>query len=184
LSHSIGEIAGHTVWLRRVAMVLPLGYLVAGKREAHAVVSSSLVAAGATACDAAALEAARIEAGWPSYGIDITEKNLPQEVGRDATAISFTKGCYLGQETVARIDALGHVNRHLVRLRFEGRAIPSPGAELTADGQPAGNVTSAAWSAGWQAPIALAYLRRGSDAPGTRIAWSGGAGEVVDPTRV
>ena len=53
----------------------------------------------------------RIEAGTPVFGRDVDEDNLPQEVGRDAVAISFVKGCYLGQETVARIDALGHVNR-------------------------------------------------------------------------
>ena len=55
---------------------------------------------------------------------------MPQEVNRDAQAISFTKGCYLGQETVARIDALGHVNRLLVGLRFAGTAVPAPGTEL------------------------------------------------------
>ncbi|HEY6564507.1 MAG TPA: hypothetical protein VIY86_08435, partial [Pirellulaceae bacterium] len=56
-------------------------------------------------------ESIRIEAGWPKYGVDFTDQNLPQELARDGQAISFTKGCYLGQETVARLDALGHVNR-------------------------------------------------------------------------
>ena len=63
---------------------------------------------------------ARVEAGTPYYGPDINDKNLPQEISRDSRAISFVKGCYLGQETVARIDALGHVNRTLVGVRFAG----------------------------------------------------------------
>ena len=67
---------------------------------------------------AEAVEIARVEFGTPFYGQDITTENLPQEVNRDKTAISFTKGCYLGQETVARIDALGHVNRLLGLLQF------------------------------------------------------------------
>ena len=64
----------------------------------------------------------RIAAGTPVFGKDVTEKNLPQEIGRDDRAISFVKGCYLGQETVARIDALGHVNQVFKGLRFEPRA--------------------------------------------------------------
>src|SRR4029453_1620592 len=79
---------------------------------------TALLDSGAALCGTDAVETARIEAGFPLFGRDITDDNLPQEVGRDAKAISFTKGCYLGQETVARIDALGHVNRSLVGLKF------------------------------------------------------------------
>ena len=70
---------------------------------------------GATACGMRALEAIRIEEGFPVIGVDITEKNLPQEVGRNEKAISFTKGCYLGQEIVARIDSRGAVAKVLSR---------------------------------------------------------------------
>src|SRR5437764_9919773 len=90
-------------------------------------VAASLIAAGAVRCEAAVVESARLEAGFPLFGLDITDDNLPQEVARDAKAISFTKGCYLGQETVARIDALGHVNRLLVRLRVDGERLPAKG---------------------------------------------------------
>jgi folate-binding protein YgfZ len=65
------------------------------------------------------LERLRVLAGWPRYGADIKSDNLPQEIDRDATAISFRKGCYLGQETVARLDALGHVNRILRGFVYE-----------------------------------------------------------------
>ena len=75
-------------------------------------------------------EVIRIESGTPRFGVDITDENLPQEVARDNRAISFTKGCYLGQETVARIDALGHVNRKLCGIRFERNEIPTGGSSI------------------------------------------------------
>jgi len=104
-------------------------------------------------------EVARIEAGYPYSGRDVTQENLPQEVNRDATAISFTKGCYLGQETVARIDALGHVNKQLVRLRFSGESVPPDGTKLVQNGKDVGKVTSACMSPQDESPIALAYVR-------------------------
>ena len=74
---------------------------------------------GAPEVDPSEFEALRIEAGRPAFGKDVTEKNLPQEFGRDDRAISFVKGCYLGQETVARLDAMGHVNQVLKGLALE-----------------------------------------------------------------
>ncbi len=106
-------------------------------------------------------EIARIEQGTPTFGIDVTDANLPQEVGRDKLAISFTKGCYLGQETVARIDALGHVNKFLVRLKFTVPTVPPAGTELSYDGKRVGKLTSVCFSPKYAAPIALAYVTRG-----------------------
>jgi len=114
-------------------------------------------------------EAARIEAGTPLFGVDFNEENFPQEVGRDREAISFTKGCYLGQETVARIDALGHVNQQLVRARFFGSEVPANGAVLTREGRSVGRITSAAFSPTLEAAIALAMVRREANSPGTRL---------------
>lgn len=111
-------------------------------------------------------QAYRIERGFPLDQVDIDEKSLPQELNRDALAISFTKGCYLGQEPVARIDALGHANRKLVPLQVKGESSLSPGDELSAKGKPVGSVTSVAWSESLGAPIALAYVRRGHEQPG------------------
>jgi folate-binding protein YgfZ len=92
---------------------------------------------------AEAFEALRVAAGWPKNGAEVTPDRLPQEIGRDARAISFTKGCYLGQETVARLDALGHVNRLLRGLRFD--APPPPvGAGLSMEGKDVGFITSTA----------------------------------------
>ncbi len=74
--------------------------------------------------------AARIAAGWPLNSVDLTALNLPQEFGRDKQAISFSKGCYLGQETVARLDAMGHVNQQLVVLKTSANPENLAGAEL------------------------------------------------------
>jgi folate-binding protein YgfZ len=122
---------------------------------------------------------ARIEAGVPLFGRDITADNLPQEIGRDQVAISFTKGCYLGQETVARIDALGHVNRQLVGVRFEGNEVPAVGTKLTAEGKEVGQVTSAAWSPKLAAPLAIALVRRGHAKAGTRLTSASGDAVIV-----
>jgi folate-binding protein YgfZ len=132
------------------------------------------------ACGQDAFEAARIEQGFPLFGQDISDKNLPQEVGRDKLAISFVKGCYLGQETVARIDALGHVNRKLARLRFSGPAVPGPGTELRAGEQVVGEVTSASWSPRLRSPVALGYVRTAHLSPGTRLTSSCGEAEVME----
>ena len=101
--------------------------------------------------------------------MDITEKNLPQEVARDQLAIHFQKGCYLGQETVARIDALGHVNRLLVGVRFESSETPAVGTELSRQGKAVGAVTSSAWSPRLNAAVALAYVRRNCHEPNTLL---------------
>jgi folate-binding protein YgfZ len=126
-----------------------------------------------------AFDAARIAAGMPFYGVDLNEENLPQEVGRDRDAINFTKGCYLGQETVARIDALGHVNQRLVGLRFIASDVPAAGTEVTRDGRIVGSVTSAAFSPELDAPLALAMVRREANSPGTRLESAIGECETV-----
>jgi folate-binding protein YgfZ len=134
---------------------------------------------GYMACHMAAFEALRIEAGTPLFGVDFDEDNLPQEVNRDRQAISFTKGCYLGQETVARIDALGHVNQKLIGVRFFGTDVPAAGAELKNRGAVVGRVTSAAYSPRLGSPLALAMVRRESNAAGTALESMQGNCEVI-----
>jgi folate-binding protein YgfZ len=111
----------------------------------------------------------------------MTAENLPQEIDRNPQAISFTKGCYLGQETVARIDALGHVNRMLRGVRFSCDSVPVAGTPLFSDSpdRPVGQVTSSCWSPRLEAPLAMAFLRRGNHEPGTRLNSELGAAEVV-----
>jgi len=180
LSHAPTILGGRSVTLVRIDLVQPIGFLVRAAREDLPAVWAALQQAGARPCGAQAFDAARIEAGYPCYGRDISEKNLPQEIGRDGQAISFVKGCYLGQETVARIDALGHVNKTLVGVRFHGEQVPQPGLALaSADGQEVGEVTSAAYSGRLRSPLALAYVRRGHNAPWTRLQSALGEAEVI-----
>jgi folate-binding protein YgfZ len=184
LGHSQSTLVGHSVYLRRTDLVGPDSWLLACARDDVESLRVALANAGAVPADMAAFEMARLEAGTPLYGRDITEKNLPQEVNRDANAISFTKGCYLGQETVARIDALGHVNRVLVGLRFSGDQIPAIGTELQVvepaqSGAAVGAITSAAYSPRLHSALALGYLRRGHTQVGTKLNSPAGHAEVV-----
>ncbi len=115
-----------------------------------------------------AWEALRIEVGWPMYGLDISEENFPQEIDRDTLAISFRKGCYLGQETVARIDALGHVNRKLRGMVWPEGFSCSPGA-YHHDGKISAYVTSFTFSPRLGATLAMGYVRRAWQEPDQRV---------------
>lgn len=127
-----------------------------------------------------ALEGLRVEAGTPRFGHDFTVENLPQEVGIDSSTISFVKGCYLGQETVARLDALGHVNKILRGLDVRAGRVPESGTPITAGGQPAGVVSSSGRSPRGDRGVALAMVRVKAATVGAIVAWDGGEGEVVD----
>jgi folate-binding protein YgfZ len=116
-----------------------------------------------------AFDCLRIEAGLPRFGIDVSEANLPQEMGRIEQTISYTKGCYIGQETVARVRSFGHVNRTLRGLLVSEKNTLDPGVKLFHDGQEAGALTSCTISPRLGRTIALGYLRRGHDEPGTTL---------------
>ena len=127
-----GDLAHHETWIGAVPVRLVResptgreGWTLIGKREHSETVATILRERGASEgfgeISPAAFDALRIEAGTPVFGRDVTPENLPQEVGRDSRAINFVKGCYLGQETVARIDALGHVNK-LLRGKSSAKA--------------------------------------------------------------
>ena len=173
------EWRGGQVRLRRVPFTGADCLVLAVDRSIAEELIAEFVAQKATHCDADAVEVARIEAGTPIFGQDVTDENLPQEVDRNAAAISFTKGCYLGQETVARLDALGHVNRTLCGVKLPGSEVPVPGTEIQSDGKSVGRVTSACWSVRCNAPLSLAYVRRGFNQAGTRIPTPSGIAEVV-----
>jgi folate-binding protein YgfZ len=158
--HQQMTVDGAAVWCRQVPVLKSPAYLLACARPLLAELQDKLHTAGALACDLACFHAARIEHGFPWYGWDISEANLPQEVARDSQAINFRKGCYLGQETVARIDALGHVNRLLVRIPCETATVPQVDAPLEIAGKTIGRVTSAAYSPRLQVAVAMAYVRR------------------------
>jgi folate-binding protein YgfZ len=128
--------------------------------------------AGVRVCSPDAYEALRIEEGVPAMGAELTAATIPGEAGRWAidASVSFTKGCYTGQELVARIDSRGgNVPRPVRGLLVDGTAVPPPGTELHVDSKVVGRVTSSAMSLRFGRPVALAVLAR-----------SVGAGDVVE----
>jgi len=144
--------------------------------ERAAEVGQRLQAAGCGRVPAATFDMLRLQQGTPWFGHETTPDNLPQELNRDDKTISFTKGCYLGQETVARIDSLGRVNKLLVVLKFAG-AEPTVGQELKQDGKTIGRLTSVAavpGQAGWRA---LAFVKRELAQPGSQV--GGGVVEAL-----
>jgi tRNA-modifying protein YgfZ len=145
-------------------------------KEAGDALKAKLVAAGVAAGTSDTWEIARIESGRPQWGADMDDSTLPQEANFDELgAISYTKGCYIGQETVARVHFRGHVNRFLRRLRFVTRPAPPKGAELVDEtGKVIGDLRSVALSPRYGG-VALGMVRR-EVPPGTTLQarWSGG----------
>lgn len=129
---------------------------------------STLVGAGARPVGRTAFESLRIEAGTPVFGADADETVLLPEIPL-APRVSYSKGCYLGQEVVVRIRDRGHVNRMLRGLVLEGPHVPARGDRVTADRTEIGHVTSAVMSIGLGRPIALAFVRRQHAEPGTAV---------------
>lgn len=137
----------------------------------------SLSVSGKTELDSEAFHRDRVSFGYPWYGADLDEKNLPQEADRDDSAISFTKGCYLGQETIARLDALGQVQRKLVRWQIDGD-LPAAGATLDADGKTVGRLTSIVMFDDGRCE-AIGFARRSHFVPGAAAEGEGFTGTVL-----
>lgn len=143
------------------------GYDIVGAPEAVARVSAALQEAGVAEASPDTLEAARVEAGIPAFGIDMDGETIPQEANLDVLgAISFNKGCYTGQEVVARIHFRGHVNRHL-RLLSANAPLPRGAVVLDASGKEVGDVRSSVVSP-TRGPLALAMIRREVE-PGSEV---------------
>jgi folate-binding protein YgfZ len=151
--------------------------------ESLGAVADKLIAAaksvGGRACGWEALEIARIEAGIPRFGADMDESNIPLECGIEARAVSYKKGCYIGQEVINRIHSIGHVNKELRGLRFGNdlKSLPAKGDKFFHDGKEVGYITSAVKSPALNANIALGYVRREVFAPGTELTLRGAEGE-------
>ncbi len=120
----------------------------------------------------AALKILQMEAGVPRYGVDMDETIIPIEAGLEESAISYTKGCYPGQEVVARIKTYGHVNRHLTGLILQGQTPPQPKEKIFDGDQEIGWVTSGIYSPLCKAAIAMSYVKTAYTNPGTTVAVS------------
>ncbi len=142
---------------------------------------SALVRAGAAPTGFHVGEALRIEACSPRVGIDVGDEHLAQEANRTSQTISFTKGCYLGQEPIARLDALGHVNRELAGVRFLSTTGVPAGTEIRSgsDGTLVGVVSSVARVPGGGDWAALAVLKRSASADGTSVTLIPASGEPI-----
>jgi tRNA-modifying protein YgfZ len=139
------------------------GYDLLGPLDALGSAREHLARRGVVPGSALAYEAARIEAGVPRFGSDITPENFPAEAGVLERAVSFEKGCYPGQETVARMHYRGHPNRTLYRFAVEGPP-PAPGAGILQGEKKVGHLTSLAPSPVTGETLALGYLSRNADA--------------------
>jgi folate-binding protein YgfZ len=139
-----------------------------------------LASAGAVTVDASTADALRIEGGVPLFHRDMDEETIPLEAGIESRAISFTKGCYVGQEVVIRVLHRGHgrVARKLIGLVMSGDRIPAAKSPIHAGDREVGQITSAAWSPAFQRPIALGYVHRDFTTPGTTVRVDGADAEV------
>ncbi len=144
-----------------------LGYDLIVPTASVSPLRNALVAAGAAIGDEPLWECVRIEAGIPTYGVDVDSRTTLPELG--GKGIDYEKGCYIGQEVVAKIRYIGHVNRHFVGLRFEGSAVPQPNSSVSRDGRDVGRITSSVYSPFLKSAIALAYVRLGADKAGTTV---------------
>lgn len=148
-------------------------------RDAAPQIDSRIQAAGARPAPLALLETGRIESGIPRWGMELDESVLPNEARLERNAISYTKGCYMGQETVARIKTYGHVNRLLVSLLVELPSAPlTRGNELRTDGAKVGSLTSVAPFREGRGTAALGFVKREFAEPGTLFELVAGDGTI------
>ncbi len=156
-----------------------IGFRVWLGADAAAAATAALVEAGALPGEPEAWDALQIEAGIATYGPELGEETIPLEAPTE-NAISHTKGCYPGQEVIARLWARGRPARHLRGLRFDGDRVPPPGATLDAeDKSDVARLTRSALSP-TLGPVALAYVKRDHAAAGTRLHGEGAKAEVTE----
>jgi folate-binding protein YgfZ len=174
---SIAKVADGTlgeIYVASLRRLLRPGLDIFVPRQSMGAVVDKLMAAaksvGGRACGWTAFETARIESGIPRFGADMDETNLPMEC-IESRAVSFNKGCYIGQEVLNRIHAIGHVTRSLrgLRLADDLKTLPGKGAKLFNNGKEVGYITSVIRSPALNANIALGYVRREANQPGAKL---------------
>ena len=166
-----GGWAGGAAIVTRVTDAGEPGFDLFVEHAKGGALKAALAEAGIPELDEATAEAVRVEAGTPLFGRDMSEETIPLEAGIESRAISFTKGCYVGQEVIIRVLHRGHgrVARKLTGLTLDGDRAPDAGAALVSGDREVGHVTSGTWSPALQRPIALAYVHRDFLEPGTAV---------------
>jgi folate-binding protein YgfZ len=172
------QIAGAEVIVARYGFTRAEALQLCVPRAQESAVAAALDAAGARRAGADAFELARIEAGTPWLGKELEESVLPAEARLDGIAVAVDKGCYTGQEVVARMRSRGRLAHLLVGLRFEDTPLPAPRTVLLSDRGEAGSVTSAVHSPRFGA-IGLGFVQAPLADPGTRLRVDGGEVTVV-----
>lgn len=162
-------LEGHPCHVMQASITGEDGYKLAVPANNVGLVWRTLQEAGAAPVGMAALNSLRLEAGIPWFGTDFDEGNFPQEAGIEDRSVSFTKGCYIGQEFVIRIAHRGHVNRRISGLMIEGESLPHPGDRVLREDKEVGKITSAARSPSLGKTIALGMLRREAHEAGTVV---------------
>lgn len=159
------------------------GYDVYIPRDSAHDVRAKLVAAGAVETSEETFETLRIEAGRPRFGIDMNSDTIPLEAGLEDRAISFTKGCYVGQEVIVRVMHRGHgrVARRLVSIVLPHASVPARGDKIHAGDRVVGEITSATASPKLGASLALAYVQRDHAVPGAELRVNGSEARVHQP---
>lgn len=161
------EVYGHRQFAKARVVRTELGHDVWVAAERGDATLAALVEAGASPIDAGSWDVVRTEAGLPVYGVDMDETTILPELGE--RGISYDKGCYVGQEVVAKVKYIGHVNRRLVGLVLDGDLAALPKSPIRQDGKELGYVTTSVVSPGLEQPIALGYVSRAANAPGTAV---------------
>ncbi len=173
---------GNPCWLLRRSHFGAVGAEILASREQLAALWRKALGVvrelGGAPIGMTALNALRLEARVPWFPADFNEAMIPHEAALETTHISFTKGCYTGQEIVERVRSRGHVNRKRVALKFSTGEPPPAGTKLRAGGAEVGFVTSAAFSPSVKAAIGMGYVRHEQFAPGSILEFDGGTAEV------
>ena len=180
-STRVRVVGAETVLVRSDAIGID-GYDILMDAADMEAVTAALIAAGAVRVTEADAEVVRIESGRPRFGIDMDTDTIPLEAGLADRAISRSKGCYVGQEVIVRVQdrGQGRVAKRLVGLTFDAAApVPAAGTRILSGDREIGRVTSATWSSAAARPIALGYVHRDFVEPGSGVTVDGSAGLVV-----
>jgi folate-binding protein YgfZ len=183
LANQYDNITSHNLTIvRDDSLGLPGYDMYALVADADALRAKLIEAGAVTASDETA-ETLRIEAGRPRFGIDMTADTIPLEAGLEDRAISFTKGCYVGQEVIVRVMHRGHgrVARRLVSIVLSDGTVPARADKIQRGDRVVGEITSATASPKLGSPLALGYVQRDHAAPGTELTVNGSQARVYQP---
>ena len=173
----VADVLLGEVYLMNQPRLATCGYDLFAPRTALQELAEKLVssakAVGGRPCGWQAFEMMRVERGIPRLGVDMDETNFPQECGIEERAVSYTKGCYIGQEVLNRIHTLGHVNKEFrgMRLADDLKSLPGKGDKLFLNEKEAGYITSVSHSPRLKRNMALGYVRKEANTAGTELRW-------------